>query len=630
MKKFLFIIFALIIMLFNIVNAEEIFKIKGVYFDTSASVVFINTIGTYQTSITNGIKLVKIPDEHKVYFDIASSILISKKQDLFFNSGAIKQIKISQFTTNPNIVRVVMYFDDNYNIDTLKIGNINNNLVIMTQELSDKFAQFYQNTYRDNEKLTEDYYNPLIIQTESNNPQPAVLNSNNQYSNKKLVQIQQAFGDSNANNYKELVRSELSNNIHLRSKYYINTVTPQNKGFLISGYGYPTIQKPFVLTNPTRMVFDLVNSNINQSFNNKEIPLNPNNLSGDKIKIGRFDSNVTRIVVTSENAKQYLPIFSSDNQSILITNPANITSNSLANTRTNIIKYKYQKNLSTDDFTLTFDNPVIWGIKRNTDNLYVYFFNAAQYNETIFQNSINNTPYGNLELALLKNIGIRLTLPLNSSNEVNTYLSGDGKNFRIRTTNLKAKTKKTAPTVIPTTTKGKTIIIDPGHGGSDYGAIREGINEKDINLDVAKQVQNILERKGFKVKMTRTNDTYVSLEDRCNITNSSNPYLFVSIHVNSCVGTEPKGIETHYYHDNSIELANTIHSKMTKEIKTPNRGLFKSKFYVINHTAVPAVLLEIGFISNDKERAELVTKRRQQATAEAIAEGIIEYFNNHK
>ena len=83
MKKFLFIIFALIIMLFNIVNAEEIFKIKGVYFDTSASVVFINTIGTYQTSITNGIKLVKIPDEHKVYFDIASSILISKKQDLF-------------------------------------------------------------------------------------------------------------------------------------------------------------------------------------------------------------------------------------------------------------------------------------------------------------------------------------------------------------------------------------------------------------------------------------------------------------------------------------------------------------------------------------------------------------------
>ncbi len=294
MKKFLSIIFLFIMMLFNTVSAEEMYKIKGINIDTTSSVIFINTIGTYQTSITNGIKLVKIPDEHKVYFDIASSVLISKKQDLFFNSGAIKEIKISQFTTNPNIVRVVMYFDDNYNIDTLKIGNINNNLVIMTQELSDKFAQFYQNTYRDNEKLAEDYYNPLIIQTETNNPQPAVLNSNNKYSNKELVQIQQAFGESNASNYKELVRSELSDNIHLRSKYYINSVSSQNKGFLISGYGYTTIQKPFVLTNPTRMVFDLVNSNINQSYNNKEIPLNPNNLAGDKIKIGRFDSNITR------------------------------------------------------------------------------------------------------------------------------------------------------------------------------------------------------------------------------------------------------------------------------------------------------------------------------------------------
>ncbi len=626
MKKVLLILFLLALTVFQSVRAEEIFKIKGINIDTSTSAIFLNTIGNYQTSITNGIKLVKIPEEHKIYFDISSSILISKKQDLYFNSGAIKQIKISQFTTNPNVVRVVMYFDDNYNIDTLKIGNINNQLVVITQDISDTFTQFYQNTYRDKEKNIEDYYNPLIIQSEATSIKPAI-NSNTQYSPKELVQIQQAFGDSNANNIKELVRNDLTNNIKLRSKYYINSVTQQNKGFLISGYGAPTIQKPFILTNPTRMVFDIVNSNVNQAFNNKEIPLNPSNLSGDKIKIGRFDSNITRIVVTSEDAKQYLPIFSSDNQSLLIVNPNNLANNTFSQTKTNIIKYKYQKNLSTDDFTLTFDNPVVWGIKRNTDNLYVYFFNASQYNDIVFKNSINGTPYGDLNLALLKNIGIRLTLPLNNNNEVNTYFSGDGKNFRIRTTNLAPKQKKE---VVSPTPKGKVIIIDPGHGGTDYGAIRDGINEKDINLDVAKQVQSILERKGFKVKLTRTNDTYLSLEERCNITNSSSPYLFVSIHVNSCMGTEPKGIETHYYHDNSIELANTIHSKMTKAIKTPNRGLFKSKFYVINHTSVPAVLLEIGFISNDTERAELVTKKRQRDTAEAISEGIIEYFNNHK
>ncbi len=627
MKKFLTIIFLFIVMLFQSVSAAETFKIKGLSLDTSTAVVFINTIGNYQSSITDGIKLIKLPEEHKIYFDINSSVLISKKQDLFFSSGVIEEIKISQFTTNPDVVRIVINFNEKYNLDNLKIGNINNNLVIMTQELTETNAQFYQNTYRDKEKTSEDYYNSMVIQTQAVNPKPAVLNSNVKHSAKELTQIQQAFDNSTAEDYKELVTSSLSNNIKLRSRYYINSVSSQNNGFLISGYGAPTIQKPFILTNPTRMVFDIANSNFNQSYNNKEIPLNPNNLSGDRIKIGRFDKNVTRIVVTSENAKQYLPIFSSDNQSILLINPAQLSSGAIVNNKCNIVRYKHQKNLSTDDLTLTFDAPVVWGIKRNTDNLYVYFFNAVQYNQNVFQKAIETTPFYETELGLLKNIGIRLTLPINNNNDINTYFSADGKNFRIRATNLKApKPKKEV--VAPHT--NKVVVIDPGHGGTDYGAIRNGINEKEINLDVAKRVQSILERKGYKVYMTRTNDTYVSLEDRCKFTESVHPGLFVSIHVNSCMGTEPKGIETHYYHDNSIELANTIHSKMIHAIKTTNRGLFKSKFYVINHTTAPAVLLEIGFISNDGERAELVTSRRQQATAQAIAEGIIEYFNNHK
>ena len=134
---------------FQTVSAEEIFKIKGVTLDTSSSVAILNTLGSYQSSITDNIKLIKLPEEHKIYFDINSSILIGKKQDLFFTTGVIKEIKISQFTTSPNIVRTVMYFDDDYNLDNLKIGNINNHLIIMTNELSSKHAQFFQNSYRD-------------------------------------------------------------------------------------------------------------------------------------------------------------------------------------------------------------------------------------------------------------------------------------------------------------------------------------------------------------------------------------------------------------------------------------------------------------------------------------------------
>ena len=131
--------------------------------------------------------------------------------------------------------------------------------------------------------------------------------------------------------------------------------------------------------------------------------------------------------------------------------------------------------------------------------------------------------------------------------------------------------------------------------------------------------------------MTRTDDTYVSLEDRTIYTEGINPALFVSVHVNSCNSESPKGIETHYYHENSLELADYVHRHLIKKItNTTNRGLFKSRFYVINHTTVPAILVEIGFISNTAERNELISTQRQQATAEGIAEGIVEYLKNNK
>ena len=631
MKKFITLILLFILTMFQSVFADELFKIDGLHIDTSGSLIFLNTIGNYQSSITDGMRLFKDAENHKVYFDINSSILIGKKQDLFLTNSAIKEIKISQFTTTPNnVVIVVMFFDENYNLDNLRIGIINNHLVIMTQELSTVSAQFYQNTYRDNVKHVDDYYESMILQIPSTNPQPAILNTQTKPSVKEISQIQQAFENSNAEEIKPLIKSNLTDNIHIRSRYFINNISVKNNGFLISGYGSPTIQKPFLLSNPSRMVFDFTNSNFMTNYNNKEILLNSNKPDGDKIKIGRFDNNITRVVITSENAKQYIPIFSPDNQSVLLVNPENLSQNAICTNRTNITQYKYQKNLSTDDLTITFDTPVVWGIKRNTDNLYIYFFNAVKYNEAIFKNTINNTPYGETELALLKNIGIRLRLPINANNDINTYFSADGKSFRIRATGLKPVKVKTKETISPVLSKNKVIVIDAGHGGTDYGAIRNGINEKDINLDIAKRVEDILKRKGYKVLMTRSNDIFVSLEERCNISESSNPLIFVSIHVNSCMGTEPKGIETHYYHDNSIELANAIHSKLVKAIQTQNRGLFKSKFYVINHTTVPAVLLEIGFISNDAERAELTTPKRKQATAQAISEGIIDYINHRR
>ena len=144
------------------------------------------------------------------------------------------------------------------------------------------------------------------------------------------------------------------------------------------------------------------------------------------------------------------------------------------------------------------------------------------------------------------------------------------------------------------------------------------------------RVASILKSKGYKVALTRADDTYLGLQERCDFTEAENPEIFVSIHVNSAVATEPSGLETHYYHDNSIRLAEVIQKHMVKNIVSKDRGVLKSKFYVINHTDVPAVLVETGFLSNAEERAELITDKRKQATAKAIADGIMEFLKNGK
>jgi N-acetylmuramoyl-L-alanine amidase len=187
------------------------------------------------------------------------------------------------------------------------------------------------------------------------------------------------------------------------------------------------------------------------------------------------------------------------------------------------------------------------------------------------------------------------------------------------------------PINMPKGTDGKfRVVIDPGHGGSDAGAIRNGVYEKFITLDVAKRVEKMLKAQGYGVLMTRSDDSYVSLQDRVAFSEAYAPDIFVSIHVNSSTSDSPNGIETHYYHQESIPLAQTVHSSLISTIKANNRGTFKSKFYVINHTTSPAVLIEIGFLSNYTDRVQLLTNERKQATAKAIVEGINDYFKSSK
>ncbi|PWT97936.1 MAG: hypothetical protein C5B53_07400 [Candidatus Melainabacteria bacterium] len=174
---------------------------------------------------------------------------------------------------------------------------------------------------------------------------------------------------------------------------------------------------------------------------------------------------------------------------------------------------------------------------------------------------------------------------------------------------------------------GLQVVLDPGHGGSDPGARRNGIEEKELTLSIINTLRQRLEKRGIKVTLTRSDDSFVSLEDRVKLTNTVTPNLFLSVHINSLDGeSDIRGIETYYQTGQSKPFADSIHDCLVNNLEVPDRYVRKARFYVINHTAVPAVLAEVGFISCKEERERLISYDYQDRIAKALEQGVILYL----
>jgi N-acetylmuramoyl-L-alanine amidase len=171
------------------------------------------------------------------------------------------------------------------------------------------------------------------------------------------------------------------------------------------------------------------------------------------------------------------------------------------------------------------------------------------------------------------------------------------------------------------------IVIDPGHGGKDPGAIGlRSIQEKKIVLDISQKVTQILEKRGYRVIMTRQNDRFVSLQGRVNIAEKYKAKAFISIHANSISRskTSVNGVETYYY-SSGYRLAQSIHRSIIRRLDVRDRGVRKARFYVLRKTSMPAVLVEVGFVTGSSDSAKLSNASYRQRMAEAIAEGIISH-----
>ncbi len=171
------------------------------------------------------------------------------------------------------------------------------------------------------------------------------------------------------------------------------------------------------------------------------------------------------------------------------------------------------------------------------------------------------------------------------------------------------------------------VVVDPGHGGGDPGAVGIGnIHEATIVLDIAQQVSSLLEKRGIQAVLTRQDDREIDLQPRVNLAESLRADLFVSIHANSIDLTRPdiNGIETYYY-SSGTSLASAIHNSLVNATGMTDRGIHQARFYVLTQTTMPAVLVEVGFVTGQEDVLKLNSPTWRSQIAAGIAQGILRY-----
>lgn len=173
------------------------------------------------------------------------------------------------------------------------------------------------------------------------------------------------------------------------------------------------------------------------------------------------------------------------------------------------------------------------------------------------------------------------------------------------------------------------VVIDAGHGGTDPGGIGvTGYYEKDFNLDLTfRLIELLASNPRIQVILTRTDDRLLELEDRVKMANDVKADLFISIHANKFTRSTVRGIETYYLRDNSKDLATAIHTVLLPITGFTDRGVKQGNFKVIRETTMPAALLEIGFLSNPEEEAQLLSPDFRQKVAEGITQAVIQYLD---
>lgn len=322
--------------------------------------------------------------------------------------------------------------------------------------------------------------------------------------------------------------------------------------------------------------------------------------------------------------------------------------------------------LKTDDTSLTMDPKIVTKaqLKQSSKNVNVVLNtpNSIDVGDikvfSLKKDKVNNKPDRMVIDIQQKGVAPRSvyygsTPKVTKPTATSTVNTDKKSNKKSSTTNTSSQPAK-PPTVVATASQpkavtvdyktsggiaGKVITIDPGHGGSDPGAIGPtGLMEKNVTLPISMKLKKALEAKGAKVNLTRTTDVDVygpnasgpdELQARVDVGTANKSDIFISVHINSFSNPSVGGISTYYYDKTQYDtrLASRIQAKIADEAGFGgDRGIQPGNLYVLRRSLMPAVLVELGFISNPKEEALLKSDAVQQEFADEIADGIENYF----
>ncbi|WP_052326454.1 N-acetylmuramoyl-L-alanine amidase family protein [Halobacteroides halobius] len=564
-----------------------------------------------------GHKVSVLKDPRRIVLDLKTTRLIKKINNIKVDNKLIKQVRVAQF--NGNTVRVVVDLASkvDYKLVSKKLNQSYQYLIKLSPLITDiKYeATGLKINATADIRMKEPVYlsNPRRIVVDLKNAVFTQSKKKLKINNPLFKEIRVSQYQTNPNNIVRVV-FEAKKNLELRgiqkqSSLVISPIVAKLEKVVYNSdksnqvlFELSTQVKPDIvpLKKGDRLVFDFFNTT--NEFQKEDLKIDSRLIK--EIRISQFNQYITRAVIDLSELVSYQIDWEGNQLQLNLMNK-------LQEIKVNDMKARTKVDISLltpgeyDIYQLPNPKRLVIDIPNAiVDKKKLKLINNSDIVSDIRFSQYSVTPYS-----------VRVVLDLK-----------DDINLQVKSPD---RTKHIVINTMTNNLAGKIIVVDPGHGGYDPGALGSFLREKNITLDIGLKLEDILEAAGAKVVMTRKTDQFISLEERAKLANKLNADIFVSIHINSHYTKDAFGTEIFIredYSDNSLVLAHFIQDELVNEINTFNRGRKEGNLYVLEHTKMPAVLSEIAFISNPEEEELLSRNQFRSNVAVGLYKGISKYF----